>query len=65
MRKKDYENIVEKGENTGYQHFLLFPQGFSTFSQIHIVNIVVVDLLSVNLFNFDMSKILSFGKKGI
>ena len=22
------ENIVEKGENTGYQHFLLFPQCF-------------------------------------
>ena len=22
------ENIVEKGENTGYKHFLLFPQGF-------------------------------------
>ena len=20
------ENIVEKGENAGYQHFLLFPQ---------------------------------------
>ena len=23
------ENIVEKGENAGYQHFLLFPQFFS------------------------------------
>ena len=22
------ENIVEKGENAGYQHFLLFPQYF-------------------------------------
>ena len=22
------ENIVEKGENNGYQHFLLFPQCF-------------------------------------
>ena len=22
------ENIVEKGENAGYQHFLLFPQFF-------------------------------------
>ena len=22
------ENIVEIGENAGYQHFLLFPQGF-------------------------------------
>ena len=23
------ENIVDKGENAGYQHFLLFPQCFS------------------------------------
>ena len=22
------ENVLEKGENTGYQHFLLFPQCF-------------------------------------
>ena len=22
------ENFVGKGENAGYQHFLLFPQGF-------------------------------------
>ena len=26
------ENIVGKGENTGYQHFLLFPQCFETAS---------------------------------
>ena len=26
------ENIVEKGENDGYQHFLLFPQGFQKLS---------------------------------
>ena len=25
------ENIVEKGENAGYQHFLLFPQCFQKF----------------------------------
>ena len=24
------ENVVEKGENAGYQHFLLFPQCFQT-----------------------------------
>ena len=27
--KKAFESNVEKGENAGYQHFLLFPQ-FST-----------------------------------
>ena len=26
------ENIVEKGENAGYQHFLLFPQSFQKAS---------------------------------
>ena len=26
--KTKVENIVEKGENVGYQHFLLFPQSF-------------------------------------
>ena len=27
-KKKPVENIVRKGENAGYQHFLLFPQCF-------------------------------------
>ena len=26
------ENVMEKGENAGYQHFLLFPQCFKTAS---------------------------------
>ena len=26
------ENIVRKGENAGYQHFLLFPQCFEKVS---------------------------------
>ena len=29
-RKESFENIVEKGENAGNQHFLLFPQCFLT-----------------------------------
>ena len=29
---KRIENIVGKGENTGYQHFLLFPQCFQKAS---------------------------------
>ena len=29
--KKTFENIVGKGENAGYQHFLLFPQCFLHF----------------------------------
>ena len=29
--KKPLENIVGKGENAGYQHFVLFPQFFLLF----------------------------------
>ena len=25
---ENVENLVGKGENAGYQHFLLFPKGF-------------------------------------
>ena len=31
LEKKALESIVEKGENTGNQHFLLFPQCFLLF----------------------------------
>ena len=36
------ENIVGKGENAGYQHFLLFPQCFqqASFSKSFKVEIV-------------------------
>ena len=28
LGKKAFQNILEKGENAGNQHFLLFPQHF-------------------------------------
>ena len=31
------ENIVGKGENAGYQHFLLFPQCFQKASFLGVV----------------------------
>ena len=31
MERKAFENILEKGENAGNQHFLLFPQCFLFF----------------------------------
>ena len=31
LRKKAFENIVGKGENTGNQHFLIFPGCFLLF----------------------------------
>ena len=36
------ENIVEKEENAGYQHFLLFPQCFQKASSSSASNFVIV-----------------------
>ena len=33
LRKKPFENIVEKGENAGKQHLLLFPQFFQPYQR--------------------------------
>ena len=36
------ENIVGKGENAGYQHFLLFPQCFQKTSLSGSLEVVIV-----------------------
>ena len=36
------ENIVGKGENAGYQHFLLFPQCFQKASFSRLLKVVIV-----------------------
>ena len=36
------ENIVEKGGNTGYQHFLLFRQSFRTASSSGLLIVGIV-----------------------
>ena len=36
------ENIVEKGENAGYQHFLLFPQCFQKLSYPEVLKVGIV-----------------------
>ena len=33
LGKATFENIVGKGENAGYQHFLLFPQCFLPYKK--------------------------------
>ena len=58
MKKRAFENLVGKGENAGYQHFLLFSQGF-----LHCQTITTVNLSSANGFNLDKSTILSFCKR--
>ena len=36
------ENFVEKGENAGYQHFLLFPKCFQKASPFGSLNVGIV-----------------------
>ena len=36
------ENTVGKGENAGYQHFLLFPQRFQNASYTGLLEVVIV-----------------------
>ena len=36
------ENIAEKGENVGYQHFLLFPQCFQKASFSGSLKVLIV-----------------------
>ena len=50
-----------KGENAGYQHFLLFPQCFlPILKTISIFELFI--LSSATGFNSDQSKTLLFGK---
>ena len=62
LSKKPFENIEGKGENAGYQHFLLFPRCFQPF-QRQIIVLSTFTLSSANALNLDQSVILSFGKE--
>ena len=42
LYKKPFENIVGKGENAGYQHFLLFLQSFLIPKQILIFSLTFI-----------------------
>ena len=57
------EYIVREGETAGDQHFLLFPQCFSTQLKLHFnFSIAVIIFSSTNALNMVQSKILSLGK---
>ena len=61
--EKNIENILEKGENAGYQHFLLFQKCFlSILSKINFGVLATFELLSANASNLDNAKILSHAK---
>ena len=58
-----FENMVGKGENAGYQHFLLFPQCFLFQTKKKNIILATFNLLSANGLNLVWSKILSSGKE--
>ena len=62
MRKTPFENIMGKGENAGYQHFLLFPQCLFTLSYTNFNFSLTFISSSANAFNLDQSTIFSSGK---
>ena len=51
--KVPFENIVEKGENAGNQHFLLFPQYFLSLSKSNFNDIASFILSSADALNLD------------
>ena len=55
--KERTENIVGKGENAGYQHFLLFPQCFQKPSSIGLLKsgIVCKGLINTTVSNVRLS----------
>ena len=54
------ENIVGKGENAGYQHFLLFPQYFQIAFSSGSLKVglygIGLNCLLYNAFNLDVAK---------
>ena len=62
LEMKAFENIVEKGENAGNRHFLLFPMFYALCKKKFNSSATFI-LSSANAFYFDQSKNLSFGKE--
>ena len=60
MRKTPSENIVGKGENAGYQHFLLLPQCFPTDRR---QKFILTTFIVCKSFEFGQVQKLSFGKQ--
>ena len=63
LKMKSFENIVEKGESAGKQHFFLFTSIFSTISKTNFIFSFTFILSSTSAFNLDLSKNLLFDKE--
>ena len=53
LKKENFENIVGKEENIGYQHFIPFPQCFIPFPKQNSVFWDTFMLQSTNAFNLE------------
>ena len=53
LKKKPFENIAGKGENAGYQHFLLFPQCFLPIPKKNLFS-SYNDCVVCKCFEFDL-----------
>ena len=62
MKKRPFENIVGKGDNSCYQHFLLFPQYFQLYQRQKSSILATLIMSSANPFNLVKDKIFLFGK---
>ena len=63
LRKKFFENIVEKRENADNQHFLLLLQCFLPYQEQKFIILTTFNLSSANALNLVLSKELLFGKE--
>ena len=62
LKSKPFENNKGKGENAGYQLFLLFPHCFLPIPKRISAFKLTVILSSADALNLDQSKNLSFGE---
>ena len=58
-----FENIVGKKKMLVISIFLFFPTIFSTLSKKEVIDLAMLDLLSLNAFNLVKADILLFDKE--
>ena len=60
--ENDFENILERGENAGNQHFLLFPQCFLLHQRQIVISSNFEIVFCKLMFSISvLAKVLSFG----
>ena len=60
LERDQVENILGKGENAGYQHFLLFPKCFQKPPSLQSLKIRTVWYRNKHVFHVDLDRIFIF-----